>query len=170
MSDENKKSKTEELNSAVQEQNSSDEIGGRASKPTAQDLLKDDIGEVKIRRAKGSKNVVEGLCCILATFNNTKVCFTDYAGNVIAWSSAGNCNFKGARKSTAYAAQVVTQKAGRTAMSHGMKKLRVKVKGPGQGRESAIRALQTLGFEILMLEDRTPVVFNGCRKPKRRKV
>ncbi|MEM9226938.1 MAG: 30S ribosomal protein S11, partial [Verrucomicrobiota bacterium] len=125
---------------------------------------------VKIRKAKGSKNVHTGVCHILATFNNTKVTFSDQSGNVISWSSSGKCNFRGSRKSTAYAAQVVTQDAGRVAMSHGLKEVLVKVKGPGMGRDSAIRALQSLGLNVLSIVDVTPIPHNGCRAPKRRRV
>ena len=142
----------------------------RPSQPTAKDLLSEDLGEVKIRRAKGSKNVTHGVVYINATFNNTKVAFTDMQGNAISWSSAGKCNFRGSRKSTAYAAQVVTQDAGRAAMSHGLKEVIVKVKGPGMGRDSAIRALQALGLSVTSIEDVTPVPHNGCRPPKRRRV
>lgn len=142
----------------------------RPSQPSAADLLKADIGELKIRRAKGSKNITSGICHILATFNNTKVTFTDRQGNVISWSSSGKCQFRGSRKSTAYAAQVVTQDAGRTAMSHGLKEVEVHVKGPGMGRDSAIRALQALGFSVSSIIDVTPVPHNGCRPPKRRRV
>lgn len=142
----------------------------KPKQPSAEDLLKDDLGELKIRRAKGSKNVHKGVCHILATFNNTKVTFSDERGNTISWSSSGKCNFRGSRKSTAYAAQVVTQDAGRVAMSHGMKEVFVKVKGPGLGRDSAIRALQSLGFNINGIKDATPVPHNGCRPPKPRRV
>ncbi len=137
---------------------------------TAEDLLKSDLEGVKIRRAKGSKNVTSGIVNVLATFNNTKVTFCDARGNVISWSSAGKCNFRGSRKSTAYAAQVVTQDAGRTAMSHGMKEVVVRLKGPGMGRDSAVRALQSLGFIVTEIVDVTPVPHNGCRAPKRRRV
>ena len=106
---------------------------------TAADLLGANIEQVKVRKAKGSKNISTGICFIVATFNNTKVSFSDMKGNVISWSSSGKCNFRGSRKSTAYAAQVVTQDAGKVAMSHGMKEVVVKVKGPGMGRDSAIR-------------------------------
>lgn len=136
---------------------------------TAADLLKAETGEVKIRRAKGSKNVAQGLCTILATFNNTKVTFADNNGNVISWSSAGKCNFKGSRKSTVYAAQVVTQDAGRVAMSHGMKEVHVRIVGPGLGREG-VRSLQTLGLVVLSIEDGTPRPHNGCRPPKPRRI
>ncbi|MGB0743066.1 MAG: 30S ribosomal protein S11 [Opitutales bacterium] len=137
---------------------------------TAEDLLKSDLDGVKIRRAKGSKNITSGVVNVLATFNNTKVTFTDARGNVISWSSAGKCNFRGSRKSTAYAAQVVTQDAGRVAMSHGMKEVVVKLKGPGMGRDSAVRALQSLGMIVTEIVDVTPVPHNGCRSPKRRRV
>ena len=137
---------------------------------TAADLLGANIEQVKVRKAKGSKNISSGICYIVATFNNTKVSFTDMKGNVISWSSSGKCNFRGSRKSTAYAAQVVTQDAGKVAMSHGMKEVLVKVKGPGMGRDSAIRALQSLGFNVSSIIDVTPVPHNGCRPPKRRRV
>ena len=137
---------------------------------TAKDLLGTEIEEVKVRKAKGSKNVTSGICHVIATFNNTKVTFYDLKGNVISWSSSGKCNFRGSRKSTAYAAQVVTQDAGRVAMSHGMKELIVKVKGPGMGRDSAVRSLQSLGFKVSSIIDVTPVPHNGCRPPKRRRV
>ncbi len=137
---------------------------------TAEDLLKSDLDGLKIRRAKGSKNISTGIVNVLATFNNTKVTFTDPRGNVISWSSAGKCNFRGSRKSTAYAAQVVTQDAGRVAMSHGMKEVVVKLNGPGMGRDSAVRALQSLGMIVTEIVDVTPVPHNGCRSPKRRRV
>ena len=137
---------------------------------TAKDLLGTEIEEVKVRKAKRSKNVPSGICHIIATFNNTKVTFSDLKGNVVSWSSSGKCNFRGSRKSTAYAAQVVTQDAGRVAMSHGMKELIVKVKGPGMGRDSAVRSLQSLGFKVSSIIDVTPVPHNGCRPPKRRRV
>lgn len=146
------------------------EESARPSQPTAKDLLADTLDVGKIRKAKGSKNVHNGVCHILATFNNTKVTFTDANGNVISWSSSGKCNFRGSRKSTAYAAQVVTQDAGKVALSHGMKEVTVKVKGPGMGRDSAIRALQSLGMIVNSIVDVTPVPHNGCRPPKRRRV
>jgi small subunit ribosomal protein S11 len=142
----------------------------RVSQPTAKDLLSEDIGAIKIRRAKGSKNVATGVAHVLATFNNTKVCISDQKGNVISWSSAGKCNFRGSRKSTAYAAQVVTQEAARAAMAHGLKEVEVHIKGPGMGRDSAIRALQAIGLEVTGIVDKTPVPHNGCRAPKRRRV
>ena len=142
----------------------------KPSSLSASDLLATEIGEIKVRKAKGSKNVHSGVCHINATFNNTKVSFTDAAGNVISWSSAGKMSFRGSRKSTAYAAQVVTQDAGKVAMSHGMKELVVNVKGPGMGRDSAIRSLQAMGFVVTAIVDVTPVPHNGCRAPKRRRV
>ena len=151
----------------------SDSVDDKATKKkeeTAADLLGANIEQVKVRKAKGSKNISSGICFIVATFNNTKVSFSDMKGNVISWSSSGKCNFRGSRKSTAYAAQVVTQDAGKVAMSHGMKEVVVKVKGPGMGRDSAIRALQSLGFTVSTIIDVTPVPHNGCRPPKRRRV
>lgn len=139
-------------------------------KETVQSILGEENVETKIRKAKNSKNVSHGICSILATFNNTKVCFTDLQGNVISWSSSGKCNFRGSRKSTAYAAQVVTQEAGRVAMSHGLKEVEVKVKGPGMGRDAAVRSLQTLGLTVNTIVDATPVPHNGCRPRKRRRI
>ncbi len=135
-----------------------------------QELLGDDLANVKIRRAKGSKNITHGIVHVIATFNNTKVSVTDTKGNVISWSSAGKCNFRGSRKSTAYAAQVVTQEATRAAMAHVLKEVEVHLKGPGLGRDSAVRALQALGMIIVSIVDKTPVPHNGCRPPKRRRV
>ncbi len=137
---------------------------------TVQDLLGDDLGDIKVRRAKGSKNITHGIVHVVASFNNTKVSVTDMKGNVISWSSAGKCNFRGSRKSTAYAAQVVTQDATRAAMAHGLKEVEVHLKGPGMGRDSAVRALQALGMIIVSIIDKTPVPHNGCRPPKRRRV
>ncbi len=145
-------------------------VGGVAKQPTAEDLLKEELGEIKIRKAKGAKNITTGLANILASFNNTVVTITDLKGNVIAWSSAGKCNFRGSRKSTAYAAQVVAQDAARNAMAHGLKDVQIRVCGPGLGRDSAIRALQAIGLEITSIIDVTPVPHNGCRPRKRRRV
>jgi small subunit ribosomal protein S11 len=146
------------------------EEAGGASAPTAAELLADDSGPTKIIKAKGSKNVVSGVATISATFNNTLVSISDMQGNVISWSSAGKVGFKGSRKSTAYAAQQVAQDAARNAMSHGLKEVEVRVKGPGSGRESAIRALQAVGLEITSIKDITPVPHNGCRPKKKRRV
>ena len=138
--------------------------------PTAAELLADDMAGKKIVKAKGSKNIVSGIANILATFNNTLVSITDMQGHVIGWSSAGRVGFKGSRKSTAYAAQQVAQDAARQAMSHGMREVEVRVKGPGSGRESAIRAFQAIGLEITTIKDVTPVPHNGCRPRKKRRV
>lgn len=133
-------------------------------------LNPNDIEKPKIIKAKGSKNVVNGIAHILATFNNTNVTITDLNGNVLGWSSSGKVGFKGSRKSTAYAAQLVAQDASRQAMGHGLKEVEVRVKGPGSGRESAVRALQAVGLEITVIKDVTPVPHNGCRPPKPRRV
>ena len=129
-----------------------------------------DVEKPKIVRAKGSKNIISGIVHIMATFNNTSVTITDLNGNVIGWSSAGKVGFKGSRKSTAYAAQMAAQDASRQAMGHGLKDVEVRVKGPGAGRESAIRALQAVGLDITIIKDVTPVPHNGCRPPKARRV
>jgi len=128
------------------------------------------VEPIKIVKAKGSKNIHTGIAHVLATFNNTVVSITDQVGNVIGWSSAGKCGFKGSRKSTAYAAQMVAQDACRQAMSHGLREVEVRVKGPGAGRESAVRAIQAVGLEISIIKDVTPVPHNGCRPPKARRV
>jgi small subunit ribosomal protein S11 len=138
--------------------------------PTAAELLGEDAAAKKIIKAKHAKNVSTGVANILATFNNTQVTITDMHGNLIGWSSAGRVGFKGSRKSTAYAAQQVAQDAARQAMSHGMKEVEVRVKGPGSGRESAIRALQAIGLEITCIKDVTPIPHNGCRPRKKRRV
>jgi small subunit ribosomal protein S11 len=145
-------------------------VGGVAKQPTAEDLLKEELGTIKVRKAKGSKNVTSGFANVLASFNNTIVSITDQKGAVIAWSSAGKCNFRGSRKSTAYAAQIVAQDAARNAMSHGLKDVVIRVSGPGLGRDSAIRALQAIGLEIVSIVDVTPIPHNGCRPRKRRRV
>ena len=145
-------------------------VHGVAKQPTAEDLLKEELGAVKVRKAKGSKNVSSGVANVLASFNNTIVSITDSKGAVISWSSAGKCNFRGSRKSTAYAAQVVAQDAARNAMAHGLKDIVIRVSGPGLGRDSAIRALQAIGLEITSIVDVTPIPHNGCRPRKRRRV
>lgn len=124
----------------------------------------------KVVKAKGSKNVSSGIVHVVATFNNTMVTVTDRNGNVIGWSSSGKMGFKGSRKGTAYAGQVVSQDACRQAMGHGLKEVEVRLKGPGSGRESAVRAVQGLGIEISNIKDVTPVPHNGCRPPKARRV
>jgi len=123
----------------------------------------------KVRRRE-RKNITSGVAHVNATFNNTMITITDAQGNTIAWSSAGAQGFKGSRKSTPYAAQIAGEDAGRKAMDHGMKMLEVQVKGPGSGRESALRALQTVGFTITSIQDVTPIPHNGCRPRKRRRV
>jgi small subunit ribosomal protein S11 len=138
--------------------------------PSAAELLGEDAAAKKIIKAKHAKNIVTGVANILATFNNTQVSITDLHGNLIGWSTAGRVGFKGSRKSTAYAAQQVAQDAARQAMAHGMKEIEVRVKGPGSGRESAIRALQAIGLEISAIKDVTPVPHNGCRPRKKRRV
>jgi small subunit ribosomal protein S11 len=145
-------------------------VGGVPKAVTAEDLLKEELLAVKVRKAKGSKNITSGIANIAATFNNTIVSITDAKGNVISWSSAGKCNFRGSRKSTAYAAQVVAQDAARNAMAHGLKEVQIRVSGPGLGRDSAIRGLQAIGLEISSIIDVTPVPHNGCRPRKRRRV
>jgi len=132
--------------------------------------LDDPIEPPKIVKAKGSKNITHGVAHVQSTFNNTIVSITDLRGAVIGWSSAGKMGFKGSRKSTAYAAQMVAQDACRQAMGHGLKEVMVKVKGPGSGRESAVRAMQAIGLEISVIQDVTPVPHNGCRPPKQRRV
>lgn len=121
-------------------------------------------------KKKEKKNIANGVVHIQSTFNNTIVTITDTAGNTIAWSSAGMQGFKGSRKSTPFAAQLAAQSAVKDAMEHGMKSVEVYVKGPGSGRESALRALQAAGFTITLIKDVTPVPHNGCRPPKRRRV
>jgi small subunit ribosomal protein S11 len=139
--------------------------------PSAKELLtSDDPSPQKVVKAKKSKNVHSGIATILATFNNTHVSLTDKQGNLIAWSTAGKNGFRGSRKSTSYAAQKVAQDAARRAMAHGLKEIEVRVKGPGSGRESAIRALQAVGLEITSIRDVTPIAHNGCRPKKRRRV
>jgi small subunit ribosomal protein S11 len=133
-------------------------------------LNPDDVEKPKIIKAKGSKNVHTGIAHVLSTFNNTIVTITDLKGNVIGWSSAGKVGFKGSRKSTAYAAQKVAQDASRQAMGHGLKEVEVLVRGPGAGRESAVRALQAIGLDLTVIRDVTPVPHNGCRPPKQRRV
>ena len=145
-------------------------VGGVPKSVTAEDLLKEELSNIKVRKAKGSKNISSGIANIAATFNNTIVSITDAKGNVISWSSAGKCNFRGSRKSTAYAAQVVAQDAARNAMAHGLKEVQIRVSGPGLGRDSAIRGLQAIGLEISSIIDVTPVPHNGCRPRKRRRV
>lgn len=126
-----------------------------------------DTGRVKKRERK---NISNGVAHVNASFNNTMITITDVQGNAISWSSAGMMGFKGSRKSTPYAAQVAAEDAGKKAQDHGLKSLEVEVKGPGAGRESALRALQAIGLVITSIKDVTPIPHNGCRPPKRRRV
>ena len=121
-------------------------------------------------RRRERKNISSGVAHVSATFNNTMITITDAQGNTISWSSAGAMGFKGSRKSTPYAAQVAAEDAGKKAMEHGMKNLEIEVRGPGSGRESALRALQAAGFNIISIRDVTPIPHNGCRPRKRRRV
>lgn len=123
----------------------------------------------RIKR-KEKKNILNGVVHIQSTFNNTIITITDPVGNVVSWSSSGIQGFKGSRKSTPFAAQMTAQDAAKKAMEHGMKNVEVYVKGPGAGRESALRALQSAGFNVVMIKDITPIPHNGCRPPKRRRV
>jgi small subunit ribosomal protein S11 len=150
--------------------------GGQAKKPAkrrsaaqAEEATAAGVAE-KPARVKGSKNIYSGVVHILATFNNTLVTITDASGNVIAWSSAGRVGYRGSKKSTAYVAQLVAQDACRQAMAHGLKEVIIKVKGPGTGRESAIRAVQAAGLDVTSILDVTPIPHNGCRPKKPRRV
>jgi len=122
------------------------------------------------RKKRGRKNIAEGVVHIHSTFNNTIVTITDYQGNVISWSSAGSMGFKGSRKGTPFAAQQAADSAAKKAMDHGLRTVQIFVRGPGAGRESALRALQSAGFNISLIKDVTPIPHNGCRPPKRRRV
>src|ERR1700761_7290512 len=132
-------------------------------------MAKAAAGTPRIRRRE-RKNITSGVAHVNASFNNTVVTITDAQGNTIAWSSSGAQGFKGSPKSTPYAAQMAAEDAGRKAMEHGMRTLEVEVKGPGSGRESALRALQAVGFAVTSIRDVTPIPHNGCRPPKRRRV
>ena len=123
-----------------------------------------------VKKRRERKNIEKGAVHIRATFNNTIVTITDTAGNAVSWASAGELGFKGSRKSTPYAAQMAAETAAKVAMEHGMKTVEVFVKGPGQGREAAIRSLQVAGLDITLIKDVTPIPHNGCRPPKRRRV
>jgi small subunit ribosomal protein S11 len=139
---------------------------GKSEKPVS---LFDDVIDMTVRKAKKCQNITKGICNILATFNNTKVCFASPDGNLISWATAGKCNFHGSRKSTAYAAQMVVQDTGKAAMSHGMKEVRIRVNGSGMGRDSAIRTIQSLGLIVDEIIDVTPIQHNGCRPRKVRR-
>src|SRR3982751_1621964 len=127
-------------------------------------------GSARAPRRKERKNIASGVAHVLASFNNTIITITDAQGNAIAWSSSGSQGFKGSRKSTPYAAQVAAEDAGKKAREHGMETLEIEVKGPGSGRESALRALQAVGFAVTSIRDVTPIPHNGCRPRKRRRV
>ena len=124
----------------------------------------------KTRKRREKKNIERGAAHIRSSFNNTIVTITDTAGNALSWASAGGLGFRGSRKSTPFASQMAAETAAKAAMEHGLKTVEVYVKGPGAGREAAIRALQTAGLEVIMIKDVTPIPHNGCRPPKRRRV
>ncbi len=148
-----------------------DKVKQTVAKPvTAADLLAEPEITVAVKKSKDGRNVPSGLAVIHATFNNTKVTFTDLHGNTLCWSSGGKNGFKGSRKSTAYAAQVIAADAARLAQGLGMKEVEVRIKGPGAGRESAVRGIASTGLDINCVKDITPVPHNGCRPPKRRRV
>ena len=153
-----------------------EEVRGGGDKAVSEALFAELDGtdgeetKVKVYKSKVNKNVQVGVVHVLATFNNTIVSVTDLSGNVIGWGSAGKMGFKGSRKSTAYAAQLVSQDACRQAMGHGLKEVEIRVKGPGSGRESAVRAVQAVGLEVSTIKDVTPIPHNGCRPPKARRV
>lgn len=128
------------------------------------------MAEEKAKKKKVVKQVPKGIAHVQATFNNTIVTITDLEGNVVCWSSAGRLGFKGARKSTAFVAQKVAEQCGKSALDHGMREIRVYIKGPGAGREAAIRQLQSVGLNITLIRDVTPIPHNGCRPPKKRRV
>jgi len=141
-----------------------------AAAPTAAELLADDLAGKKIVKAKGAKNIVSGIANVLATFNNTIVSITDPQGMVVGWASAGSVGFKGSRKGTPFAAQMAAEAAARKVSEVGMRTVVAFVKGPGGGRESAVRALQAAGLNVSSIKDVTPIPHNGCRPPKRRRV
>ena len=128
------------------------------------------VAKKVVKKRRERKNIEKGAAHIRSTFNNTIITITDTEGNAVSWASAGELGFKGSRKSTPYAAQTAAEQAGKIAVDHGMKTVEVYVKGPGSGRESAIRALQTVGLDITLIKDVTPIPHNGCRPPKRRRV
>ena len=168
--------KAEEKPVAEAEESSEGKEGeGEKKEEKKKDIFAEIMGEeaadaVKVHKAKRSKNIAKGIVHIAATFNNTMVTITDERGNTIGWSSAGKMGFKGSRKSTAYAAQVVSQDACRQAMGHGLKEAEVRVRGPGAGRESAVRAVQAIGIDVSTIKDVTPIPHNGCRPKKARRV
>ena len=138
--------------------------------PKQKEIIDDKEKKIITKKKKIKKNITSGIAFVNATFNNTIVSIADDSGNVIAWSSAGSKGFKGSRKSTPYAAQIAADDAATKAQEHGLKVLRVKLKGPGSGRETALRALQSRGFKIISIKDTTPMPHNGSRPPKKRRV
>lgn len=142
----------------------------RAEEKKGEGQAEEKPAEKAARKKKGRKNVSEGIVHIHSTFNNTIVTIADYQGNVISWSSAGTMGFKGSRKGTPFAAQQAADNAAKKAMDHGVRSVQVLVRGPGAGRESALRSLQAAGFNISLIKDVTPIPHNGCRPPKRRRV
>ena len=171
--------KSEDSTAAPQTEEKKEGAAAETPAPKKDDRKRDIFAEIdgenpeetkKVFKNKGSKNISTGIVHVLATFNNTKVSITDQAGNVLGWSSAGKLGFRGSRKSTAYAAQLVSQDACRQAMGHGVREAEVRVKGPGSGRESAVRAVQAIGIDVTKIKDVTPIPHNGCRPPKARRV
>jgi len=142
----------------------------KSTKNETSDAKDEKVLKVKKTKKKIKKNIITGMAFVNATFNNTIVTITDDSGNVVAWSSAGSKGFKGSRKSTPYAAQIAADAAASKAQEHGLKTLKVRLKGPGSGRETALRALQARGFKILSIKDTTPMPHNGSRPPKKRRV
>ena len=138
--------------------------------PKQKEIIDDKQKKIITKKKKIKKNITSGIAFVNATFNNTIVSIADDSGNVISWSSAGSRGFKGSRKSTPYAAQIAADDAATKAQEHGLKVLRVKLKGPGSGRETALRALQSRGFKIISIKDTTPMPHNGSRPPKKRRV
>jgi len=133
-------------------------------------MAKQTVKKAVVKRRRERKNIEKGSAHIRSTFNNTIVTISDVTGNVLSWASGGGMGFKGSRKSTPFAAQMAAESAAKAAMEHGLKTVEVFVKGPGQGRESAIRSLQTAGLEVILIKDVTPIPHNGCRPPKRRRI
>ena len=147
-----------------------DAVEEKPEKKTEGQAEQKSADKAAARKKRGRKNIAEGVVHIHSTFNNTIVTITDYQGNVISWSSAGSMGFKGSRKGTPFAAQQAADSAAKKAMDHGLRSVQIFVRGPGAGRESALRALQSAGFNISLIKDVTPIPHNGCRPPKRRRV
>jgi small subunit ribosomal protein S11 len=147
-----------------------DDVADAKPEKKAESEAEQKAAERAARRRRGRKNIAEGVVHIHSTFNNTIVTITDYQGNVISWASAGAMGFKGSRKGTPFAAQQAADSAAKKAMDHGLRSVQIFVRGPGAGRESALRALQSAGINISLIKDVTPIPHNGCRPPKRRRV